>query len=326
MITNAQAETVQSADHAARTIIVTMFAKTMASNNALVIPTLPWDDPKRRPALAKHRTHVRRKVLRPLKCSEVPTRLMFRLEHDVPNRARPSAVHANKRELAGTSRRGQERTRTCAGAGRAPGGSTTARTESGSSALGRRRSRLRSRSGWTLRGPRARTSRPISTPALVAAFSTRPSLPGGGAARTFVVRVRIVVRPGHELLVDPREEADGRVREGVAERLRLRRLLRGVPLALPPEPRHAREPSPLGGGVGREEVLQPETRELRDRGRGWDAGRYGGVNVGDGVSAGRAHQAPLVCQALTDEPPYVPASFAAIYSGQCALSAVSTRG
>ena len=90
--------------------------------------------------------------------------------------------------------------------------------------------------------------------------------------RTLVVRVRIRVGPGDELLIDPREEADGRVRERVAERLWLRRLLHGVPLALGLEPSRTRNPGALGGGVGREQVLQPESRELRERGRGWDPG------------------------------------------------------
>ncbi len=83
-------------------------------------------------------------------------------------------------------------------------------------------------------------------------FSTR--LNARAERRTFVVRPRIRVRPIHELLIDPRKQADRRVRERVPERLRLRRLLGEVPPPLRAEPRRAREARFLLGRVGRHRV------------------------------------------------------------------------
>lgn len=79
-----------------------------------------------------------------------------------------------------------------------------------------------------------------------------------------VVGPRIRVGPIVQLLVDPREQGDGRIVEAVRERLGLGRLLEKVAAALFGEPFRAREAVVLGAGVGRRGVLEREDRVLRE--------------------------------------------------------------
>ncbi len=93
--------------------------------------------------------------------------------------------------------------------------------------------------------------------------------------RTFVVAPRVRVRPQHELLVHPREQADGGVRERVPERLRLRRLLGDVPAAGLEVPLAARQAFLLRGRVGEHEV-----REQEERGARWVREEAAGGDMG----------------------------------------------
>ena len=80
--------------------------------------------------------------------------------------------------------------------------------------------------------------------------------------RTLVVRPGVALAPLDELLVDPSEQARGRVRERVPDRLRARRLLARVACAVDDEPRGCGGPLALLGGVRHEVVREVE------RGRG----------------------------------------------------------
>jgi hypothetical protein len=71
----------------------------------------------------------------------------------------------------------------------------------------------------------------------------------------FVGRPGVAVRPVVQLLVDPREQRDGRVGERVAECLRLGRLLGAVAGAFGEEPSRAREAVALARRVGGQGVL-----------------------------------------------------------------------
>ena len=77
-----------------------------------------------------------------------------------------------------------------------------------------------------------------------------------------VVGPGIAVGPVVQLLVDPRQQRGGRVCEGVADCLRLRRLLVAVAGAFVQEPGQAGEGVFLTLGVWREGVLQGEARVL----------------------------------------------------------------
>lgn len=81
-----------------------------------------------------------------------------------------------------------------------------------------------------------------------------------------LVRPGVTVRPVVQLLVDPGQQGDGAVGEGVADRLRLRALLVAVAAALLVEPFGAREAGLLGVGVGCEGVLEGLPRVLRELG------------------------------------------------------------
>ena len=70
-----------------------------------------------------------------------------------------------------------------------------------------------------------------------------------------VVGPRVGIGPVVQLLVDPGEQRDGAVGEGVGQRLRLRRLQQPVAGSFLHEPVAARHPGLLGGGVRRQRVL-----------------------------------------------------------------------
>ena len=75
---------------------------------------------------------------------------------------------------------------------------------------------------------------------------------------TFVVRPRVRVRPGDELLVDPREQARRGVRERVPERLGLGGLFHHVAGTRGPERGRPADAILLSPRVGRDERSQVE--------------------------------------------------------------------
>lgn len=96
-----------------------------------------------------------------------------------------------------------------------------------------------------------------------------------------------------EFFVDPSEQADGGVGEGVAERLRFGALFGAVAAAFFEEPLGAREAGVIAGLVGRERVLKGEERV---RCPGWGRGS-GHVYVGGQAVGGEAeaHDAGYHC-------------------------------
>ena len=98
-----------------------------------------------------------------------------------------------------------------------------------------------------------------------------PSVPGFPpwqiGSLTFIISPRVLVRPAHELLVDPRQQPDRRVRHGVSDSLRLRLVYGIVSSFFKVEALSTLESFDVSLGIRRNEILQVEQRELLERGR-----------------------------------------------------------
>ncbi len=82
---------------------------------------------------------------------------------------------------------------------------------------------------------RSSTGEPVDRHPFEDCVPLAPSTPPISLKRTFVVFPWVRVRPGHELLVDPRKKADGGIRERVTQSLWFCRLFVGIPGSLRPE-------------------------------------------------------------------------------------------
>jgi hypothetical protein len=212
----------------------------------------------RGPALPEHVPHVLREKLRSLGRGKVSTTVMTPLKYEVRRVSHPSAHTSGLSDSADGSTGGRIRTRP--GLGRCLAGRCSLQSErqrrGGAPARSHEPCSPRSRCARLLRGRQWSASRwtPRSELGTAKSAPLRSTCVPGRPA--FVVRPRIAVRPLHQLLVDPREEAHRAIRQAVSDRLWTRPLHGSVAITPGRKPLHPRRGGGLRRGVGCERMLQ----------------------------------------------------------------------